>query len=152
MGIGDGEIEGGCLCGAVRYSAEAELINARVCHCRICQRAIGAAFNARLLFRIDDVAIEGPVATIEFHAGPPARFCPVCGTTMFSRRDSRGILGVTSGSLDDPSLFKPDMHFWTASKQSWLMLEDGLPQYEARRRPESLRRISAQKFHLRCTT
>lgn len=122
--------EGGCLCGAVRYKAEVEPVNQRVCHCRIWQRAIGAAFNARLLFRSDDVTIEGPVATINSTPDLKRGFCPACGTTLFSRRDSRGILGVTSGSLDDPSLFKPDMHFWTASKQPWVMLDDGLPQYE----------------------
>jgi hypothetical protein len=122
--------EGGCLCGAVRYKAEVTPINERVCHCRICQKAIGAAFNARLLFRIDDVTVEGPVATVNSSPDLLRGFCPVCGTTMFSRRDSRNILGVTSGSLDDPSLFKPDMHFWTASKQPWVMLDDGLPQYE----------------------
>jgi hypothetical protein len=70
------------------------------------------------------------VATINSTPDLKRGFCPACGTTLFSRRDSRNILGVTSGSLDDPSLFRPDMHFWTASKQPWLMLDDGLPQYE----------------------
>ncbi len=36
---------------------------------------------------------------------------------------------MTAGSLDDPSLFRPDMHFWVSSKQPWLKLDDGLPQY-----------------------
>jgi hypothetical protein len=27
-------------------------------------------------------------------------------------------------------LFKPDMHFWTASMQPWLQLDDGLPRHE----------------------
>ncbi|TIY10321.1 MAG: GFA family protein, partial [Mesorhizobium sp.] len=55
---------GGCLCGAVRYRTDATPINERVCHCRLCQKALGAAFNARVLFRIDDVTIDGPVATV----------------------------------------------------------------------------------------
>ncbi|MEZ2330901.1 GFA family protein [Mesorhizobium sp. RCC_202] len=122
--------QGGCLCGAVRYKAGAEPINERVCHCGLCQKAIGATFNARLLFRLDDVTIEGHVATINTSPDLKRGFCPACGTTMFSRRDSRGMIGITSGSLDDPSVFKPDMHFWTASKQPWLRLDDGLPQYE----------------------
>lgn len=122
--------EGGCLCGAVRYRAEASPINERICHCRLCQKAIGAAFNARLLFHIEDVTIEGDLATVNSSPDLKRGFCPACGTTLFSRRDSKGIIGVTSGSLDDPSMFKPDMHFWTASRQPWLKLADGLPQYE----------------------
>ena len=31
------EIKGGCLCGAVRYTAEADPTSATVCHCRDCQ-------------------------------------------------------------------------------------------------------------------
>jgi len=29
------EIKGGCLCGAVRYTAEADPASATVCHCRL---------------------------------------------------------------------------------------------------------------------
>ncbi|RUZ11396.1 GFA family protein, partial [Mesorhizobium sp. M7A.F.Ca.CA.002.15.1.1] len=35
-----------------------------------------------------------------------------------------------TGSLDDPTVFKPQMHIFTASKQPWLVLDDGLPKYE----------------------
>src|SRR5689334_9465640 len=83
--------QGGCLCGAVRYSTDAAPINERICHCRLCQKAIGAAFNARVLFRIDDVTIEGPLATVNTSPDLKRGFCPSCGTTMFSRRDSAGI-------------------------------------------------------------
>jgi hypothetical protein len=124
-----GKYEGGCLCGAIRYVVEAQPINERICHCRLCQRAIGAAFNARLLFRIDDVMLTGPVETV--HSSPSLKrgFCSRCGTTIFSKRESAGIMGITSGSLDDPSLFKPQLHMWTASKQPWVRLDDGLPEF-----------------------
>jgi hypothetical protein len=113
----------------VRYKTIGEPINQRVCHCRICQKALGAAFNARVLMRIEDVVISGPVGT--FHSSPALarEFCTRCGTTLFSRRVSAGIIGLTAGSLDDPSRFKPDMHFWLSSKQPWLDINDGLPQY-----------------------
>ena len=38
------KIEGGCLCGKVRYSADAEPAFVGVCHCKNCQRGTGTAF------------------------------------------------------------------------------------------------------------
>lgn len=122
--------QGGCLCGAVRYRTASAPINARVCHCRLCQKAIGASFNARVLFRADEVTVEGAVDYVHTSADLKRGFCPRCGTTLFSRRLSNDTIGVTSGSLDDPSLFKPQMHIYVASKQPWLVIDDGLPQHE----------------------
>jgi hypothetical protein len=100
------------------------------CQCAICQKVIGAAFNARILFRQSDVAITGPVTT--FASSEPLRrgFCGRCGGTIFSARDSVGVIGITTGSLDDPSLFRPAEHIWVSAKQPWVKLDDGLPQYD----------------------
>jgi len=38
------KIEGGCLCGKVRYSADAEPTFVGVCHCKNCQKGTGTAF------------------------------------------------------------------------------------------------------------
>ncbi|WP_245472791.1 hypothetical protein [Mesorhizobium sp. M7A.F.Ca.MR.148.00.0.0] len=32
--------------------------------------------------------------------------------------------------LDDPTVFKPQMHVFTGSKQPWVVLDDSLPKYE----------------------
>ncbi|MGJ8620628.1 MAG: GFA family protein [Methylophilaceae bacterium] len=120
---------GGCLCKAVHYETTANPLNQRVCHCKECQKAIGAAFNARLLMRIEDVSITGPVITFNSSETLERGACSRCGTSIFSRRTSAGVIGLTAGSLDDASLFKPDMHFWISSKQPWIELADGLPQY-----------------------
>ncbi|RYG02034.1 MAG: GFA family protein [Caulobacteraceae bacterium] len=120
---------GGCLCGAVRYAAQAPAINVRVCHCRLCQRAIGATFNARALFAISQVAISGPVDTAHSSEGLKRGFCPRCGTTIFSMRENLGVMGLTLGSLDEPDVFAPTDHIWVSRKQAWLRLDDGLPQF-----------------------
>lgn len=121
---------GGCLCGAVRYVAQGPAINVRVCHCRLCQRAIGAAFNVRALYPVAKVAIEGEVASVHSSEGLKRGFCPRCGTTIFSMRETLGVMGLTFGSLDQPDDFAPTDHIWVSSKQAWLKLDDGLPQYQ----------------------
>lgn len=121
---------GGCLCGAVRYVAQGPAINVRVCHCRLCQRAIGATFNARALFAISEVTMAGPIGAAHSSEGLKRGFCTECGTTLFSMRENLGVMGLTLGSLDEPDAFSPTDHIWVASKQAWLKLDDGLPQYE----------------------
>lgn len=122
-------LHGGCLCGAVRYETTADPVNQRVCHCRACQKVIGAAFNARVLMRIEHVRVSGSVGVFQSSEALERGFCSRCGSSVFSRRVSAGVIGLTAGSLDEPSLFKPDMHFWVSSKQPWLKIVDDLPQY-----------------------
>jgi hypothetical protein len=120
---------GGCLCGAVRYVATGDPINVRVCHCRLCQKALGAAFNARALYLASAVEFTGRVATVNSSPELKRGFCPACGTTLFSARESLGVVGLTFGSLDNPDALRPAEHIWTSSKQAWVVLADGLPQY-----------------------
>jgi hypothetical protein len=123
-------ISGGCLCGACRYSTAAEPINIRACHCRLCQKAIGASFNARVLAPLDAVTIEGPVGWYQSSDALRRGFCTTCGTTLFSERASANVVGLTMGSLDDPDRFSLSEHIWVSSKQDWLALTDDLPCYE----------------------
>ena len=39
-------VTGGCQCGAVRYRADAVLDSSHICHCRMCQKAVGNFFAA----------------------------------------------------------------------------------------------------------
>ena len=120
---------GGCLCGAVRYETTSAPLNQRICHCRVCQKVIGAAFNARVLMRIEHVVITGLFSTFKSSEALERGFCPSCGASIFSRRSFVGVIGLTAGSLDEQSLFNPDMHFWVSSKQRWIEINDNLPQY-----------------------
>jgi len=123
-------IEGGCLCGACRYATQAEPINIRACHCRLCQKAIGASFNARVLVPLDTLAVTGPVGWYASSDNLERGFCPRCGTTLFSKRESANIIGLTMGSLDDPDRFFPADHIWVSSRQAWLGSGGDVPCHE----------------------
>lgn len=123
------KIEGGCLCGACRYSTDAAPINSRVCHCRRCQKATGAAFYARILVPLESLQMQGPVGWFDSGTGVRRGFCTVCGGTLFSERRRANTIGLAMGSLDDPDRFPPTEHIWVSSRQTWLCLDDGLPQF-----------------------
>ncbi|MFB9267162.1 GFA family protein [Bradyrhizobium erythrophlei] len=122
--------EGGCLCGAVRFKAEGEPLNVRVCHCRICQKAMGSPFFARAQFDPRALTIEGEIASYATSAAIERVFCKVCGTRLFSRRTNGTATGVALATFDDRNAFAPTEHIWVSEKLHWLCIDDGLPQYQ----------------------
>jgi hypothetical protein len=59
------------------------------------------------------------------------RFCPTCGTHLFSASEARPhLLFVRVGSLDDPELARPAVTIWTASAPSWACFDQRLPRTE----------------------
>jgi hypothetical protein len=121
--------EGGCLCGAVRFTAEGEPINVRICHCRRCQKAMGSPFYARALFDPKAVTIQGEVANYPSSETLNRVFCPSCGTRLFSRRTNGTAIGVALAVFDDRNAFQPTEHIWVSEKPAWVDIQDGLPQY-----------------------
>ncbi|MGD9810525.1 MAG: GFA family protein [Sphingobium sp.] len=124
-----GTITGSCLCGACSYSTDAEPIDIRACHCKLCQKATGAPFYARVKVPLDAVDMTGPTGW--HHSSPElARgFCTACGTSLYSKRAEANQIGLCMGSLDDPDRFHPSDHIWISSKQAWLTLADDIPCY-----------------------
>ena len=123
--------EGGCLCGAVRFKAEGEPLNVRICHCRNCQKAMGSPFFARALFdqRRACASRARPRAMPSSEALDRV-FCKVCGTRLFSRRTNGTAAGVALAAFDDRNAFAPTEHIWVSEKMDWVRLDDGLPQYQ----------------------
>ena len=121
--------EGGCLCGAVRFKAEGEPVNVRICHCRNCQKAMGSPFFARALFNQNALTVEGDTARYASSEALDRVFCKICGTRLFSWRRNGTVAGVALAVSDDRNAFAPAEHIWVSEKMDWVKLEDGLPQY-----------------------
>ena len=86
-------IKGGCLCCAVRYTAEADPTSATVCHCRDCQKFTGSAFAALVRVTKEALTIEGELKTFSSIGGsgnPILRhFCPECGSSIAEESGTR---------------------------------------------------------------
>ena len=120
--------EGGCL-GAVRFKAEGEPINVRICHCRNGQPAMGSPFFARALFKQSALTVEGATSRYATSERVERVFCKTCGTRLFSWRTDGSAAGVALATFDDRNAFAPTEHIWVLGKMTWLRFDDGLPQY-----------------------
>jgi hypothetical protein len=121
--------EGGCLCGAVRFKAEGEPINVRICHCRLCQKAMGSPFFARALFDQKAITLEGPTGRFPTSERLDRLFCQTCGTRIAAWRKNGTAAGLALALFDDRNAFAPTEHIWVSEKIEWLKAGDGLPQY-----------------------
>jgi hypothetical protein len=122
--------EGGCLCGDVRFKAEGEPINLRICHCRNCQKAMGSPYFARALFPQTALKVEGETARYATSERLERVFCTRCGTRLFAWRTDGTAAGVAIATFDDPNAFAPTEHIFVARKIDWVRLDDGLPQHQ----------------------
>jgi len=123
--------EGGCLCGQVRYRAEAEPANVRVCHCRNCQRAVGGPFFARAVFLADAIVRTGETTRWPTSPRIDRLSCARCGTPVFAQpKDPPARLSVALSTLDEPDRLRPDMHIWVSEKRGWISIDDGLPRFD----------------------
>ena len=131
-------IEGGCLCGAVRYRAWGKAYGITHCHCRTCRRAGAAPFVTWAGFDTDTFTFtRGQPTTYASSSNVLRTFCNRCGTPLtYQRHDLPGSIDVTLGSMDDPEALKPEDHTWTESRLSWIALCDHLPAYPRERKPQ----------------
>jgi hypothetical protein len=85
---------GGCLCGAVRYSIDAEPLPGRqlLCHCVDCQKHTGTAFVSGMAFPSDAVAITGTMTTFTMPGGQSgeANASAILHAVWFADRDREG--------------------------------------------------------------
>jgi hypothetical protein len=123
---------GGCLCKQVRYRVTEAPIVTRVCWCRVCQYFACGNASVNVCFPSNAIAIEGKLTDFKSIADSGnvmhRRFCPTCGTHLFSEAESRPhLIFVRAGTLDDRELAKPAMTIWTSSAPSWACIDEKIP-------------------------
>ncbi|HTV87489.1 MAG TPA: GFA family protein [Stellaceae bacterium] len=122
-------VEGGCLCGKVRYSGEADPIFSGVCHCTNCQKASGSAFSAVIAVPKPAIAVTGTVKTFEGKGDSGnatyKRFCPECGSPIqIEAAMMAGVVMIPVGTLDGKSAVNPAMQIYCDSAHPWALLGD----------------------------
>jgi len=99
------------------------------CHCRQCQKMTGSAFAINGMIEAERLEIlDGKLS----NEGGQGR-CTKCNTLLWASHRLFGdnVKFVRLGTLDEAERIKPDAHFFTRTKHSWVTIPDGVPTFDA---------------------
>jgi hypothetical protein len=98
-------LQGRCLCGAVKFSAEPPALEMGVCHCGMCRRWSGGA--AMFVRCGDTVTVNGEdnLGVYVTSDWGERCFCKMCGTHLLWRARKAPAVSVMAQAFDTPEIF-----------------------------------------------
>ena len=132
-------LTGGCVRGVILNAVAQPPIAVYTCHCADCQRITSSAFSIGMVVPTDAVRLSGETRIVESMAdsGRIKRrlICPNCGIWIGSMPSAGTwvpdtVRVIRAGTLDDTSWLRPTIHFWTRSRQPWVVLPAGDQRHE----------------------
>jgi len=121
------KIEGGCSCGKIRYSSDAEPIFQGFCHCKSCQKTTGSSYSIVVAVPTPALTVTGAMKVHDGKGdsgqGTHHGFCPECGSPLIGTADVMpNVSMIRAGTLDDTSWLKPAMQIYCDSKMPWVSM------------------------------
>lgn len=127
-------LNGSCLCGAVRYRASGQEKRFYHCHCGRCRKVTGTG-HASNLFIEGELEWLGGEELLTSYVPPGAtrfrnRFCSICGSRMPRYDEGYGTVFIPAGSLDVEPGMQPEARIFCGSRSSWSCCDTGIPEFE----------------------
>lgn len=126
-------IEGGCLCGAIRYEIDGTLGTMTHCHCSMCRKTHGAAFATFAGVATDRFRWTRGQAELRRYrssSNVDRVFCGACGSNLqFVWLPIRERVWIAAGTFDGDPGVRASAHIFVASKAPWFDITDALPQH-----------------------
>ena len=118
---------GGCLCGSIRFEAQAPAAKPHTCSCKMCQRHSGALTLAWVEFPRQAVSWTGPGERPSVYRSSDyssRAFCPACGGGI-GAIDDAPVVALLLGSFDKPSAVElmPTSHSYRTGRPKWWHVE-----------------------------
>jgi hypothetical protein len=119
------QVEGGCHCGNIAYTAIVDPMTVRICHCTDCQTLTGSAYR---------VVVRAPAASFALRRGAPKiyiktaesgtrrrhAFCPDCGTPLYAAAlEDTPFYSLRLGTIKERAALTPKEQIWCRSALPW---------------------------------
>ncbi len=127
-------LEGGCLCGAIRYELTSDPFDCGWCHCRTCQLNSGApamVFSSVAVHHFVWTKGAEKVKSVPSSDFGIRRFCSECGTPFLMQVDHQPeTVDFSVATLDEPEAVAPGFHIFWSSRVHWFEPSDRLPRHD----------------------
>lgn len=125
-------LEGGCLCGAIRYTLTGPSQFVGQCCCLDCKKASGTGHTTIICMPKNQLVVKGkPTAyTSKGYTGAEVtrNFCGTCGGRLYTTYGD--FFMVQAGSLDDCSTIKPQNVIYMKDAAPWDHFDPAIPKFE----------------------
>jgi hypothetical protein len=125
-------LQGGCLCGEVRYEIDGPLGTMSHCHCSMCRKHHGTPFATAVSAPISSFRwLSGEQSVVLFRSSPYGlrSFCGTCGSVTPILDEEMGLALCPAGNLEGQLNVKLQGHVFVGSKAAWHTITDQLPQH-----------------------
>lgn len=116
---GGGTMSGGCLCGAVRFTAAPTSREVAACHCSMCRRWTAGPFLAVDCEATLAVADRTNLGAYRSSDWAERCFCKLCGTPLFYRLLERNHHFASAEAFDDRSGFRFTSQIFVEEKPAY---------------------------------
>jgi hypothetical protein len=126
---------GGCMCGAVRFTASAVDPDFAACHCKMCQRWAGSAMLA-VTVAVQDITWDGTghIGRLQSSDWAERAWCTGCGSGLWYRITTegphKGSYEVPVGLFDDTSGLRLVREIFADDKSPAFALAGDLDQFD----------------------
>jgi len=130
-------LEGGCMCGEVRFRVAEEPESVPYCHCGDCRRWSGAPVSLFVAYPVERFeTLRGEAKIYQSSPGVRRSFCGRCGTSLYYE-DERlpGEVYLAVGAFDEPDRFRPTGHSWFSRGYTGMEISDDLARHDESARP-----------------
>ena len=124
-------VQGGCLCGAVRFTVTLPTLFCGHCHCSMCRRNHSAAYVTWFAIPRSQLCIDSGADLLTRYASSShgsRSFCSRCGSSLFCvSTHLPDIVDIPLASMDGAIDRLPESHIYFDDRASWTIVGDQLP-------------------------